>query len=362
MPSDLPQRKALKFLADRLQSQDPFTKQDFGNATGWSGSTRDTHWSKHFKPFVVVIGGGRYRVSEGFRPFANWRKFQRHVTKTRPVAADYTRLAYDNVVMYEFFMPLTNEPALRTTLDALFFKDNIIPKLRAIGAEQLSQHLSIKDGEAAAKYFERICDWIDLHFAGYSLYRVDGRHKSQVGNLADKRVHAGKYAKVLAPYPCCCHVNKREIERVLARHYGVHGRRTGLHHQLQHQVPHGPRLGGERMKLPNVEATVVSEDKSSSYLLSPTHRDGRHKAAFFLGFGFTADVWQTLAAALLKHAADHEVAKVESTPFGTRYVMEGTMETPYGRTPSIRSVWFLENGQAVPRFVTAYPLKGADDD
>jgi hypothetical protein len=118
----------------------------------------------------------------------------------------------------------------------------------------------------------------------------------------------------------------------------------------------------ERMKLPNVEASVVSEDKISGYLLSATHRDGRHKAAFFLGFGFTADVGQTLAAALVKHAADHEVAKAESTPFGTRYVVEGEIETPYGRTPSIRSVWFLESGQDVRRFVTAYPLKGADDD
>ena len=168
-----------------VQSQEPFTKQDFRHATGWSGSTLDTHWSKHFKPFVVVIGGGRYRVSEGFRPFANWRKFQRHVTQTRPVAADYTRLAYDNVVMYEFFMPLTNETALRTTLDALFFKDNIIPKLRAIGAEKLSQHLSIKDGEAAEKYFERICDWIDSHFVGYSVYHFTAvleRLSSQPGN------------------------------------------------------------------------------------------------------------------------------------------------------------------------------------
>ena len=114
------------------------------------------------------------------------------------------------------------------------------------------------------------------------------------------------------------------------------------------------------MKLPNVETSVVSEDKIC-YLLSATHRDGRHKAAFFLGFGFTADVWQRLAAALVKHAAEHEVAKAENTPL-TRYVVEGKIETPYGRTPSIRSVWFLESGQDVPRFVTAYPLKGADDD
>ncbi|MGH8489350.1 MAG: DUF6883 domain-containing protein, partial [Gammaproteobacteria bacterium] len=78
------------------------------------------------------------------------------------------------------------------------------------------------------------------------------------------------------------------------------------------------------MKLPNVDAAVVAEDKITSYLLSPTHRDGRHKAAFFLGLGFAAEAWQSLAAALLRHAADHEVAKVESTPFGTRYVVEGT--------------------------------------
>jgi len=116
------------------------------------------------------------------------------------------------------------------------------------------------------------------------------------------------------------------------------------------------------MKLPNVEAAVVSEDKITGYLLSPTHRDGRHKAAVFLGFGFAADAWQALAAALLKHAADHEVARVESTPFGTRYVVEGTIDTPYGRTPGIRSVWFLETGQDVARFVTAYPLRGANDD
>jgi hypothetical protein len=116
------------------------------------------------------------------------------------------------------------------------------------------------------------------------------------------------------------------------------------------------------MRLPNHEAATVSEEKIIGYLLSATHRDGRHKAAFFLRFGFTAGNWQTLAASLLKHAAEHEVSKAESTPFGTRYVVEGTIETPLGRTPRIRSVWFLESDQDAPRFVTAYPLEGAGND
>jgi hypothetical protein len=112
------------------------------------------------------------------------------------------------------------------------------------------------------------------------------------------------------------------------------------------------------LKLPNVESAVVPEGKITGYLLSTTHRDGRHKAVFFLSFGFAAGDWQTLAAALLRHAKEHEVAKAENTPFGTRYVVEGTIETPNGRTPSIRSVWFVDNDQDAPRFVTA----GAGDD
>jgi hypothetical protein len=116
------------------------------------------------------------------------------------------------------------------------------------------------------------------------------------------------------------------------------------------------------MKLPNLEAAVIPEDKIAGYLLSTTHRDGRHKAAFFVSFGFAADAWKTLAAALLTHAAEHEVAKAEGTPFGTRYVVDGTIETPRGRTPRIRSVWFVESNQDAPRLITAYPLEGADND
>jgi hypothetical protein len=116
------------------------------------------------------------------------------------------------------------------------------------------------------------------------------------------------------------------------------------------------------VKLPNYENATVSQDKITGYLLSATHRDGRHKAAFFTSFGFTAAHWQELAAALLQHAAAHEVAKEEDSPFGKRYVIEGTMKAPDGRTPLLRSVWFIETDADTPRFVTAYPLRREDDD
>ena len=116
------------------------------------------------------------------------------------------------------------------------------------------------------------------------------------------------------------------------------------------------------MKLPGYAEAVVPERKLTEYLLSLTHRDGRSKAVFFLRFGFTHDEWRVLADALLRHAALHEVADIEETPFGMSYVIECPLLAPDGRAPTARVVWFIATGERIPRLVTAYPLKGARHD
>lgn len=110
------------------------------------------------------------------------------------------------------------------------------------------------------------------------------------------------------------------------------------------------------MKLPHIEQAEIPDEKITGYLLSMTHRDGRHKAAFFIAHGFQAEAWEMLAQALRRHAADHEIAKTEQTPFGTRYVVEGPLQTPDGCNPMVRVVWFVERGETIPRLTTAYPL------
>jgi len=90
--------------------------------------------------------------------------------------------------------------------------------------------------------------------------------------------------------------------------------------------------------------------------LSFTHRDGRHKAAFFTRFGFSADNWEIMAAALLHHASENEVVRIEASPFGARYVVEGELRTPDGRNPEVRVVWFIAQNDFAPYLVTAYPL------
>jgi hypothetical protein len=49
--------------------------------------------------------------------------------------------------------------------------------------------------------------------------------------------------------------------------------------------------------------------------------------------------------------------KVTETGFGPRYLIEGELRAPDGRTPHVCTVWQLDKGQLAPRLITAYPLK-----
>jgi len=111
------------------------------------------------------------------------------------------------------------------------------------------------------------------------------------------------------------------------------------------------------MKLPHTDRLQISKAKVVQYLLSSTHRAGRGKARFFSAIGFEVNAWEALAHALKQHAGENVVTLSESTPFGTRYVIEGPLVAPNGRQLQVRTVWFIDESGQVPRFVTAYPLK-----
>jgi hypothetical protein len=110
-------------------------------------------------------------------------------------------------------------------------------------------------------------------------------------------------------------------------------------------------------KLPNAHLALVEREKICDYLLNPTHRYGASKARFLAGFGFRADAWEVLAAALREHGQRHDISKVKETGFGPRYEVEGELDAPDGRRPRVRTVWQVDEGQIAPRLITAYPLE-----
>ncbi len=110
------------------------------------------------------------------------------------------------------------------------------------------------------------------------------------------------------------------------------------------------------MKLPFSARARVERNKIVEYLLSVSHPDGRSKARFFARFGFSLEKWRAFERALKKHGKSHDVSASVESQHGTRYSIDGPLETPDGRNPKVRTVWVLAKRSKSPRLVTAYPI------
>jgi hypothetical protein len=108
------------------------------------------------------------------------------------------------------------------------------------------------------------------------------------------------------------------------------------------------------MLLPRRRHAYIPEPKLTRYLLAPSHPVGGPKARFFIAHGFNEDRPASLGNGLLRIARQNEVRGTEETPHGTKYIVEGLLNTPRGTTVNVRTVWIADE-RGRPRFVTAYP-------
>lgn len=74
-----------------------------------------------------------------------------------------------------------------------------------------------------------------------------------------------------------------------------------------------------------------------------------------MGLGFRRDEWELLAEAFREVAESRPVLKSMASPHGRKYIVDGRIETPGGKTPLVRTVWIVDLGLEMPRLVTAYP-------
>jgi hypothetical protein len=109
------------------------------------------------------------------------------------------------------------------------------------------------------------------------------------------------------------------------------------------------------MRLPHCNNAFVSSRKLTEYLLSESHAVGKAKARFFRAFGFDETNADVLKQGLLLVAQTGVVVDTIQTPFGIKYVVDGSLETPRGDAVSVRTVWIIEVEADRPNLVTAYP-------
>lgn len=182
------QRAAFDFLRDKFRTQEAFTKGDLQQKTKLAWKSITTYWSKQFEPFVrpvppilkgVAQKDQKFRVTRAFLPFGTWTKFRRHVSQKRRLTFEYEHTKYDTVLLFDFFLPLTNETVLRMSLDSLFYKDTIHKQLLAIGIATLRMHFKGTEGADDNAFLQELTEWIGERFGGYSISHVSGRFKAR---------------------------------------------------------------------------------------------------------------------------------------------------------------------------------------
>ena len=100
----------------------------------------------------------------------------------------------------------------------------------------------------------------------------------------------------------------------------------------------------------------MPEPKLNRYLLSETHPTGKSKAVLLADLGYDINNVERLKQDLLAVANNWNITETVTSEYGTKYIIEGLLQSPSGRSLMMRTVWMTEAGDARPRFVTAYPV------
>lgn len=109
------------------------------------------------------------------------------------------------------------------------------------------------------------------------------------------------------------------------------------------------------MSIPNADRATITVEKLTAYLLNPTHKRGGAKARLLLGLGYRADAPQLLEADLRAQHLSLNASRTSQNPYGVAYEIDGPITTPIGRIVRFCSIWQIDTGSEVPRFITMYP-------
>lgn len=107
------------------------------------------------------------------------------------------------------------------------------------------------------------------------------------------------------------------------------------------------------MKLPS--DVIISKDKLLRYLLLP--REENDKSRFLASAGYTLANWEILERDLRMLATGSEITNVESSPFGIKYEVRGTLKGPNGKILDVVTIWIKLEATGETRFVTLFPEK-----
>jgi hypothetical protein len=108
----------------------------------------------------------------------------------------------------------------------------------------------------------------------------------------------------------------------------------------------------ESVKLP--EDVMIAPAKLNRYLL--IWRPADDKSKFLASAGYTIDNWPQLEADLRRQILPlNAVLSQETNRFGQVYEICGNLVGPNGTSLAVVTIWMMEFGTGVVKFITLYP-------
>jgi hypothetical protein len=168
--------------------------------TAWSEENLKTNISKRIREFLVdkyergvPPPERKYYVNRNILNVA-LEDFHDLFRQKNWVFSRYDHKEHDEVRIYDFYLPLTNENLLRQNLDELFYEDTLNKRLRAIDLSELIPIYPRNDDETDPAYYRRLTTEASDLFWGYSISHVGGRFRT--GNkILTKQQAAAKEGK-----------------------------------------------------------------------------------------------------------------------------------------------------------------------
>src|SRR5919198_5234766 len=109
------------------------------------------------------------------------------------------------------------------------------------------------------------------------------------------------------------------------------------------------------MKVPKPDRAIIAADKLTGYLLNVSHKRGGPKARLLLSVGYRSDAPHVLESDLRAQHLSLDVTRTHENAYGVVYEIVGPIKAPNGTRVQFCSVWQVDTGTDVPRFITMYP-------
>jgi len=107
--------------------------------------------------------------------------------------------------------------------------------------------------------------------------------------------------------------------------------------------------------IPNAVRARIGAEKLTAYLLNPSHKRGGAKARLLLSLGYRTDAPDDLESDLRTQHLVLDPTRTSENAYGVAYEIDGPIRTPSGKMVRFVSIWQIDTGSDVPRFITMYP-------